>query len=71
MPHYVSHPTDVPLFARVCQRVLWLDNPAAECAGSGERPVIDADSGAARRSGRRRGQSAHLGGPALRRRAVS
>jgi hypothetical protein len=70
MPPRVSHPTDVPLCARVCQRVLWLGDPAAEGAGPGERPMIDADSGAARRPGRRRGQSAPLGGPALRRRAV-
>ena len=52
------------------QRVLRLGDPAAECAGPGERPVTDADSCAACRPGRRRGQSAHLGRPALRRRAV-
>ena len=30
MPRRVSHPTDVPVFARVAQRVLWLGDPASE-----------------------------------------
>ncbi len=70
MPHPVSHPDDVPVFAGLVQWLLWLGDPGIECTHSGERPVTGADSGAACRPGWRCGQSAHLGRPALRREAV-
>ena len=47
MPRRVSHPTDVPVFAGVAQRVLRLGDPAAECASSGERAVTGTDLSAA------------------------
>ncbi len=41
MPHRVSHPDDVPVFAGLGQWLLWLGDPGTECTHAGERtPVI-------------------------------
>ena len=39
MPRGLSHPNDVPVFARFARWVLRLGEPTPECAGSGECPV--------------------------------
>lgn len=70
MPHRVSHPDDVPVFAGVAQRVLRMDHAAAKCAGSRAHAIAGTDSHPTCRPGWRRGQSAHLGEAPLRRGAV-
>ena len=47
MPHRVSHPDDVPVFAGLVQWLLWLDDLGAACTHAGECPVTRADSSAA------------------------
>jgi transposase-like protein len=65
-----SHPADVPVFAGLAQRVLWLGNPTAECAGPGQCTAVGANPYAVCRPRRGRRESAHVGRPALHRSAV-
>jgi hypothetical protein len=44
MPQRISHPIDVPVFAGVGQRVLWVGDTATERASQGERAASDAHS---------------------------
>ena len=40
MPRRVSHPTDVPVFARVAQRVLRVGDPGTQAASPGEQRLL-------------------------------